>query len=101
VPKAALTLNGPVKKWSGVGSSGKAVHRLFCSECGSPIAHEPDAAPGITAIKGGTLDSEIKKGLKPVSITCSTLYSFLKMFGDGKKKEQERKRANHCWWWCL
>lgn len=66
VPKNKLTLNGPTKSWAGVGSSGKAVHRVFCSECDSPIAHDPDAAPEIIAIKAGTLDTEIKKTLKPV-----------------------------------
>ncbi|ELQ37189.1 DUF636 domain-containing protein [Pyricularia oryzae Y34] len=65
VPKDKLTINGPTKSWAGKGSSGKAVHRIFCSECGSPIAHDPDAAPEIIAIKGGTLDAEIKKKLKP------------------------------------
>ncbi|EQB57269.1 glutathione-dependent formaldehyde-activating enzyme [Colletotrichum gloeosporioides Cg-14] len=65
VPKDKLTINGPTKSWAGKGSSGKAVHRIFCSECGSPIAHDPDAAPEIIALKGGTLDSEIKKTLKP------------------------------------
>lgn len=66
VPKAALTINGPTKSWAGKGSSGKDVHRIFCGECGSPIAHDPDAAPEIIAIKAGTLSSEIKKTLKPV-----------------------------------
>ncbi|KAJ5937588.1 hypothetical protein N7454_003930 [Penicillium verhagenii] len=65
VPKAALTINGPTKSWAGKGSSGMDVHRIFCGECGSPIAHDPDAAPEIIAIKAGTLDSEIKKTLKP------------------------------------
>ncbi|CAI6100179.1 unnamed protein product [Clonostachys chloroleuca] len=65
VPKDKLTINGPIKKWEGKGSSGKSVWRLFCSECGSPIAHDPDAAPEIIALKGGTLDTEIKKTLKP------------------------------------
>lgn len=67
VPKDVLTVNGPVKKYSSNGTSGNPVHRLFCSECGSPIAHDPDAAPPIIALKAGTLDSEIKKTLKPVS----------------------------------
>jgi hypothetical protein len=49
------------------------VWRWFCGDCGSPIAHDPDAAPEIIALKGGSLDSEIKKGLKPV---CSFLFSF-------------------------
>ncbi|KAH6649779.1 Mss4-like protein [Chaetomium fimeti] len=65
VLKDKLTVNGPVKKWEGKGSSGQSVWRWFCEECGSPIAHDPDAAPPIIALKGGTLDSEIKKTLKP------------------------------------
>lgn len=67
VPKATLTVNGPTKTYSSKGSSGHAVHRVFCGECGSPIAHDPDAAPEIIALKAGTLDTEIKKTLKPVS----------------------------------
>jgi hypothetical protein len=66
VPKDKLTVNGPVKKWKGVADSGNAVYRWFCEECGSPIAHDPDAAPEIIALKGGSLATEIKKGLKPV-----------------------------------
>ncbi|GJN70769.1 hypothetical protein PLIIFM63780_002638 [Purpureocillium lilacinum] len=65
VPKAKLTINGPTKKYSSKGSSGHDVHRIFCSECGSPIAHDPDAAPEIIALKAGTFDTEIKKNLKP------------------------------------
>ncbi|KAJ9285110.1 hypothetical protein DTO021C3_7269 [Paecilomyces variotii] len=65
VPKDKLTIKGPTKSWAGLGSSGKAVHRVFCSECGSPIAHDPDAAPEIIAIKAGTFDTEIKKALQP------------------------------------
>ncbi|RDW68512.1 hypothetical protein BP5796_09169 [Coleophoma crateriformis] len=65
VLKDKLTIKGPTKSWAGKGSSGQAVHRIFCSECGSPIAHDPDSAPPIIAIKAGTLDTEIKKGLKP------------------------------------
>lgn len=67
VPKAKLTINGPVKTWTGTADSGNKVDRIFCSECGSPIAHDPSAAPDIIALKAGTLDTEIKKNLKPVS----------------------------------
>ncbi|PHH79248.1 hypothetical protein CDD80_5332 [Ophiocordyceps camponoti-rufipedis] len=65
VPRDKLTIKGNVKRWAGKGSSGKAVYRVFCPECGSPIAHEPDANMAISALKSGTLDSEIKKKLKP------------------------------------
>jgi hypothetical protein len=58
-------MKGPIKKYEGKGSSGKSVWRIFCSECGSPIAHDPDAAPEIMAIKGGTLEMDMKKKLKP------------------------------------
>jgi len=65
VPKDKLTTTGPIKKWKGIADSGNAVYRWFCSECGSPIAHDPEAAP-VIALKGGCLDSEQKKALKPV-----------------------------------
>ena len=67
VPKDKLTITGTTKSFAGKGSSGNAVHRVFCPECGSPIAHDPDAAPPIIALKGGTLSLEDKKKLKPVS----------------------------------
>ncbi|KAL2104786.1 hypothetical protein VUR80DRAFT_9638 [Thermomyces stellatus] len=63
--KDKVNITGPTKSWAGVGSSGKAVHRIFCGECGSPIAHDPEAAPPIIAIKAGTLSKEIKQTLKP------------------------------------
>lgn len=64
VPKDKFEVKGPIKRWQGKADSGNTVWRTFCSECGSPISHEPEAAP-IVAIKGGTLDTEIKKTLKP------------------------------------
>ncbi|KAL6415203.1 hypothetical protein AUP68_01749 [Ilyonectria robusta] len=80
VLKDKLTINGPVKTYSGSkGSSGKVVHRLFCSECGSPIAHDPDAAPEIIALKAGTLETELKKNLKPVRISRGSLHLVKKL----------------------
>ncbi|KAG8998357.1 hypothetical protein FRB94_006930 [Tulasnella sp. JGI-2019a] len=51
-----LTITGPTKDYAKKGDSGKDVHRIFCSECGSPISHRPDSAPHITAVKGGVLE---------------------------------------------
>ncbi|RCI17058.1 hypothetical protein L249_1798 [Ophiocordyceps polyrhachis-furcata BCC 54312] len=65
VPKDKLTIKGNVKRWAGKGASGNAVYRVFCPDCGSPIAHEPQANPVISVLKAGTLDTEIKKTLKP------------------------------------
>jgi len=63
--KKDVKIEGPTKSWAGVGSSGKPVHRIFCSECGSPIAHDPESMPDIIAMKAGTFDTEIKRNLKP------------------------------------
>jgi len=64
VPEDKLKISGPTKSWAGKADSGNTVHRIFCSECGSPIAHNPEGAP-IIAIKAGTLDTKIKQNLKP------------------------------------
>ncbi|KAI0446209.1 glutathione-dependent formaldehyde-activating enzyme [Xylaria telfairii] len=79
VPKDKLTISGPTKSWAGVGSSGKAVHRVFCSECGSPLYHEPEVAGGtIIALKAGTLSVEDKKALKPTTeIWCVSKLPFM------------------------
>ncbi|RMJ25334.1 DUF636 domain protein [Aspergillus sp. HF37] len=65
VPKEKLVIEGPIKSWAAKGTSGHPNHRIFCSQCGSPIAHDPEAAPPIIAIKAGTLDEQVKKNLKP------------------------------------
>ncbi|KAM4063899.1 glutathione-dependent formaldehyde-activating enzyme [Hirsutella rhossiliensis] len=65
VPRDKLKIDGQVKRWQGKGSSGNAVYRVFCPECGSPIAHEPDANKAVSVLKAGTLDTNIKKNLKP------------------------------------
>lgn len=77
VPKDKLKIEGTTKSFAGKGSSGQAVHRVFCPECGSPIAHDPEAAPPIIALKGGTLSVEDKKKLKPVSCYSSSFTSLL------------------------
>jgi hypothetical protein len=93
VPKAKVEIKGPTKSWAGIGSSGKAVHRIFCSECGSPIAHDPDSAPDIIAMKGGTLDMEIKRKLKPVSAHKDKSSGFLLMNGTGHRDLDRVKAA--------
>jgi len=56
VPKAVLTLTGPVKTFNGVGGSGKPILRHFCPECGSSIAEEPGTRPGMVILTVGTFD---------------------------------------------
>ncbi|KAI1325153.1 glutathione-dependent formaldehyde-activating enzyme [Xylariaceae sp. FL0255] len=66
VPKDKVKVNGPIKTYAGKADSGNTVNRVFCSECGSPIYHEPTVAP-IVALKVGTLEVEQKKALKPAA----------------------------------
>ncbi|KAI0813247.1 glutathione-dependent formaldehyde-activating enzyme [Xylaria sp. FL0933] len=78
VPKDKLTISGPTKSYAGTGSSGKPVHRVFCGECGSPLYHDPEAAPPIIALKAGTLSVEDKKKLKPTTeVWCVSKLPFM------------------------
>ncbi|KAG0150589.1 hypothetical protein CROQUDRAFT_652186 [Cronartium quercuum f. sp. fusiforme G11] len=78
VPREKLTIKGPIKAFKAKGDSGNDVTRIFCSDCGSPIAHQPDAAPEISAIKAGCFTKEIKQGLKPtLEIYCQDKLAFL------------------------
>jgi len=63
VPFEDFKVEGPVKRYSKAGDSGQLVHRLFCGNCGSPIAHHPESAAEIIAIKGGVLDVKQKRTL--------------------------------------
>jgi hypothetical protein len=54
--KDALTIEGTVKAFSSVGGSGNPLLRHFCPECGSSIAEESVARPGIMVLTVGTFD---------------------------------------------
>jgi hypothetical protein len=54
-----------LKTFTRLADSGKPVVRRFCPECGSSIAEEVSALPGVLIINGGTLDD-------PTSITPTT-----------------------------
>ncbi|KAK9896527.1 hypothetical protein P389DRAFT_80609 [Cystobasidium minutum MCA 4210] len=71
-PRDKVKITGDVKDYAKPGDSGKDVHRIFCGTCGSPMAHAPDAAKDIIAIKGGILDSSIKKQLPTPAIDIYT-----------------------------
>ncbi len=40
----------------------EGVHRLFCSNCGSPILTRRETAPGAVRVRLGTLDTPISTG---------------------------------------
>jgi hypothetical protein len=58
VERDALVIRGDsLASFTTIGEDTKAaVHRQFCSACGSPIASLPDLTPDLAFIKAGTLD---------------------------------------------
>jgi hypothetical protein len=56
IPKAALSINGKLKRFHDTGDSGRTVERNFCPECGSPIISDVAIMSDLTFIKAGTLD---------------------------------------------
>lgn len=57
VSDAAYTQQGETRAFADKGESGQAVLRHFCENCGSPIVSIAEAIPGLTLIKGGSLDN--------------------------------------------
>jgi hypothetical protein len=57
-PREAVHFEGKISCFNGIGTSGRAVLRHFCGQCGSPIYSDSEAMAerGILAIKAGTLD---------------------------------------------
>ena len=54
--REALTIEGTFKTFSSIGRSGNPILRHFCPECGSSIADEPGARPGMIILNVGTFD---------------------------------------------
>merc|ERR1712072_1389426 len=54
-PIEATKFNGPVKEYSRPAASGKTVTRVFCSECGSALAHKSAAFEPAMAVQTGNL----------------------------------------------
>jgi Uncharacterized conserved protein len=72
VPRASLRIEGrTLKTFHGHAETGRAVQRLFCGNCGSPIVSYSDGLPGVAFIKAGTLEDT--SWLKPTTeIWCET-----------------------------
>ena len=81
VPKPALSIQGKVTTYSKNGDTGRSISRQFCPECGSSIAEEVDAVPGVVMIASGTLDdtSWVKPGTE---IYCDSAQSWVKLGGE-------------------
>jgi hypothetical protein len=83
VPKPAFSLQGMVSTYSKTGDTGKSIQRQFCPECGSSIADEADALPGVVMISSGTLDDP--GWVKPATqIYCDSAQPWVQLGGDMK-----------------
>lgn len=57
VPEVTITISGEVSYFVKNGDSGHQVTRGFCPVCGSQLFGKPEIAPGMLAIRAGTLDN--------------------------------------------
>ena len=56
IDRAALQIAGPLSRYTRTGDSGKAVHRNFCTNCGTTLLTEFDVDPEHVAVKACSLD---------------------------------------------
>lgn len=76
VPEADFDLLGETRTFHDSSDSGRAVARVFCPACGSPILSTIEPMPGIMLIKAGTLDDPA--GLQPaIEVYCDRALPFL------------------------
>ena len=55
-PAASVSVKGELKTYEDKGDSGQPVHRRFCPICGSGVATELDAVPGMIVLLAGGFD---------------------------------------------
>ena len=71
VPSDSLEIRGTPNAYEILGASGLSVSRRFCPRCGSTLFTDAKAFPGMTFIKGGSLDDPSR--LQPtVHIWCDS-----------------------------
>ena len=78
VERDSLHVDGDtVSSFTTVGEdTGEAVHRQFCTACGSPIVSLPDATPDLAFIKAGTLND--RSWLEPeMEIWCRSAHPYV------------------------
>jgi len=56
VQDSQIEISGRLAAFEDAGESGGKVQRRFCPQCGSPVISSLASAPGLAALKAGTLD---------------------------------------------
>ena len=75
VPKGSLNVEGELSAYNDRGTSGQAVIRKFCGQCGSPILSDVTALLAMDFLKAGTLDDT--SWLKPeAQLWCDSAQSW-------------------------
>lgn len=60
IPRTAFRLTkGAPRFWSRHGGSGTEIRGAFCPDCGTRLWDEPQDAPDIVVLKGGSLDAPL------------------------------------------
>ena len=81
VPKPTVSLTGTVSTYEGRGDTGNAVYKMFCPECGSPVAEEAAIMADVVMIPIGTLDDP--GAAKPVmQIYCDSAQPWALLEGE-------------------
>ncbi|ACB33102.1 glutathione-dependent formaldehyde-activating GFA [Leptothrix cholodnii SP-6] len=77
IPKGSLKFEtGQTQVFADRGSSGQAVYRHFCPNCGSPIFSDVVSRPGLIWLKAGTLKDT--SWVKPtMSLWCESAQSWV------------------------
>jgi hypothetical protein len=86
VPAGSLRFEGEehLATFADRGTSGKAVNRRFCKNCGSPIVSLVEIMPDVHFIKGGTLDD--RSWLRPTThFWCDTAQPWVDIARDAAK----------------
>jgi hypothetical protein len=84
VPVDTLAIEGELTTYESKGDSGKSVFRKFCPKCGSTITSEPEAIPGLSIIRVGTLDDT--SWVKPaMEIYCEAAQPWVSLGGEMQK----------------
>lgn len=55
-PSDALTVQGELRDYESVASSGNRMHRRFCPHCGTPVFSAAESRPHLVIVRNGALD---------------------------------------------
>ena len=85
-PSAQVRLEGAASSYVRIGDSGRTVTFRFCPTCGSTVAYDAQATPGLTAIPVGAF-ADPNFPAPTVSVWETRLCAWTAVLGDGVEHE--------------